>query len=410
MPEDEDVALSQAIEKIKAFRWPVLAVMVLFAGAGVVYTIRKKPVYEAKTTLLLVAPDVSRSSLAQSLGVGATSPLSILQGVVKSRSALDYVEKKTGVPRTQLDLLIQVTTEPTENQITIGGSSPDKAEALKIVRSAIEALTVLNRDVGFTTAQKQVEFLEGAIATREKELKVAQNKLLAYQKTLSIPIDPTRPETAGLPLQQLSAAQFELGTVEKSLDVARKATAASASTLSKVPTNIPSINAWRQTLVRQEYELKNLQIQLGPDAPDVVFKRQQIENTKAALQRETKQYLQSVTSNVDPRLAELEARRLVLVDQIARLKPIAAKAPKQAIELARLYQETVGAGEALKTLREGYERARTEAQVDKVRWSVLDPPYLTDGPVNKSFVRNGAVGAIVGLFLGTVWAVRRRPR
>jgi xanthine dehydrogenase YagR molybdenum-binding subunit len=83
---------------------------------------------------------------------------------------------------------------------------------------------------------------------------------------------------------------------------------------------------------------------------------------------------------------------------------------QEAAEYVRLYREVQGAGEIVQTLRENFERARTEAQVDKVRWSVLDQPYLEDKPNNKNYVRNVAVGAIAGIFIGSVWAVRRRPR
>ena len=407
---DEDVALAQTIAKIKAFRWPVFGLAALIAGLGLLYTWQKVPVWQARSTLLLVVPDASRNPLALSLGVTQTSPLGVLQGVVKSRSSLDYIGERTGIGREDLERWLDVSADPAANQLSIGASNKDKAVAIKMVQTSIDGLTELNRDVGFSTAQKQVKYLEGAIRSREKELDAKQKALVAFQKTLSVPIDPTKPETAGAPLQQLRQAEFQLGSIKKTLAVVRAATAASARDLPKVPTNIPSINSWRQTLLRQEYELKNLQIVLGPGAPDVVYKKQQIENTRRALQKETQQYLQSVASNVDPRLAELESQRLVLEDQIARLKPLVAKAPKEAVELARLYREVTGAAEVLQTLREGYERARTEAQVDKVRWSVLDPPYLEDKPNNKNYARNGALGAFIGFAIGSIWAVRRKPR
>ncbi len=410
MPPDEDVALSAAFAKIRAHKWPVLGLAALLAGAGALYTWRKAPTWQARSTLLLVVPDPTRNPLALSLGVTQTSPLGVLQGVVKSRSGIDYVRKRTGIDREDLERWLEVQTDPTANQITIGATNKDKAMAIRMVATAIEGLTVLNRDVGFSTAQTQVRYLEGTIRERERELDQKQRAFVAFQRTLSVPIDPTKPETAGIPAQQLSQARFELGSIEKSLRVARAAASASAATLPRVPTTVPSINGWRTRLVQQEYDLRVLGIQLGPEAPDVVAKIQQIAITRKALQDETQRYLQSVTSNVDPRIAELEARRLVVADQVERLKPLAAKAPVEAVRLVQLYREATGAAAIVQTLREQYERARTEAQVDKVRWSVLDAPYLEDRPNNKNYWRNGALGAFVGLGLGSFWALRRKPR
>lgn len=407
---DEDVALGQTIAKIKAFKWPVLGLAAFFAAAGSAYTYFKAPTWEARATLILVVPEMRGASLQMAFGLNQPSPLALLQGVVKSRSELDYVSKQTGIARRDLEKWLIADTDTPSNQLQLSASHRDQQMALKMVSSTIEGLTLLNREIGFSTAAQQVKYLEGTIRTREKELTAKQNAVVRYQRGMTVPVDPKNPESAGEPLRLLREAEFELGSVRKSIQVARQSAAATASTLPEVPSTVPSINALRTKLNALELELRNLQIQLGDEAADVIYTRRQIENTRVALRQETARYLRSVQSNVDPRLAELEARRIVLEDQVARLRPIVAAAPREAVEFARLVSEAEGAAQVLQTLREGYERARTEAEVDKVRWSVLDQPYLEDKPNNKNYARNGAVGAIVGIFIGSVWAVRRRPR
>lgn len=407
---DEDVALSEAIAKIRAFKWPVLALGLIFATAGGFYTANKVPTWQARTILILVVPEARASMLPLGLGASGPSPLALVQAVVRSRTEMDYVSKRTGIPRDALARTIQADIDVPSNQIAVSATHRDRATALKIVSTAVEGLSELNRRIGFSTASKQVQYLGTAITAREKELATKQQAVVDYQRAMTVPIDPKNPESAGLPLKQLREVQFELGSVRKSIEVARRAVASTAATLPEVPSNVPSINALRTRLNALELELRNLQIQLGDEAADVIYTRRQIENTRAALQQETSRYLRSVQRNVDPRLADLEARRIVLEDQVARLRPIAEAAPREAVEFARVYQDAEGAAATLQALREGYERARTEAEVDKVRWSVLDAPYLDDVPNNMNYTRNVAVGGIFGVFLGSVWALKRRKR
>ena len=165
---------------------------------------------------------------------------------------------------------------------------------------------------------------------------------------------------------------------------------------------IPNTKPFRYKLIQLQYNLDVAQTTLGPLAPKVVALKREIDVTRQTLNEEISRYLQSVDVNLDANIATLEATRLTTKYQLDIASELAESAPREAVELARLAREVVILGDVSTNLRSKWEEAKIAADVDQVKWSVLEGPFIEDVPTNKHFVRNTAIGAIIGFLIGSV--------
>jgi hypothetical protein len=61
-------------------------------------------------------------------------------------------------------------------------------------------------------------------------------------------------------------------------------------------------------------------------------------------------------------------------------------------------------------LRQRYETAKVDAQVQRVTWTVLETPYREDEPGNKRPVMAGVVLFMLGFIGAGVWEYIKRTR
>jgi uncharacterized protein involved in exopolysaccharide biosynthesis len=404
--EEGTVDLKPYFQAIWSRRFFVVIVALTAALIGLGITFALPTAWRARTVLLLpTAPDASALSIP--FMNQEADPLLILQGIVQSYPAQQYIAKNNGLTETQVSNDLNVTTDSGRQQLSISYETTDREFGLKVVRSAIKILDELGARTELDIASSQARVLEQAVKDKTREVEDIEAQIRKFQETTVTAPDPSSPFAGLAYVQRLRAVQMDLGTVKRQLTVAREEASRQAQKSVSVPTALASNQKWRDRLVQMEYDLRLKETQLGPEAPEVVATRRQIDVTRRQLAQEIAQEMTAVQQSLDPRLAELEARRLLLEWQEEYLVKMADIAPKESEALQRLLREASVRTEVLKQVRTQFEQERIKARVERIKWGVLAEPYIEPKPTNKQFVRNTLLGGFLGILIAALVVVRR---
>ena len=432
--EEEEITLADLIAIIWQRKWTVATITLLCVLIGVLATWLPKPVYEASSTLLFPAGGASPlAGIAQSFGIslpsGGTAPLKMYRAVLESARLREMISQETGIKAKKLQSMTTVKDDAQASLITVLVRHEDPATAQKVAKLYIRSLARLNKELNLPLARNQVEFLERELSLRTKQLREAETRLLDFQRRMvgeggapssaSTSVPTPMGGLAGLPsvrvsggalgfdtayLQQLNSARLQLNQVQQQIAAAREAAQRVAQSATELPADLPPAASWRAKLTELEYELRVAELTYGPDAPNVVKLKKEIELTRQQLRREIENYLKAVNMNVDPNLAPLELQRVGLEAQVNALQQLAARAPEDTLQLQRLAREVSTLNELVQQLRVALEQARMEMSRDPNRWEVLEEGRLREGAINKRWIRNSALGFAIGMIISTMLA------
>ena len=391
---------------------------VLFFAVGYLQVSLGRKSFEARSTIVLsladTPPGVSLFPSPQ-----APSPLKVLSGVLRSRSAEQKIIAKTGVERKVLRDFLTVNEEPAFNQLVIAMNYQPNTKALEIVDAAVKSLGELDKELGISKASRAYLSVGKAIESRSKELKSAEERLMSFQKSMKaadasvggVSPDALYPAVALGYRKRLQDLEFQLSSVNKQLLTTRSQAVNSAKTSSISSLESPAIQKLKSTLSEKEFNLRLLQTRLGPGSPEVKRLELEIEATRKELESEINKFIQSVDSGVAASTIQLESSKALLEYQIQYLKPLAESGPSDAMVLKRLTEEVGTLQTVVRNLRTKYESLKVEADVDPSRWIVLDPPKLDTLPSNYRPTRNGGMYMVAGTglcFLGLLYGERKK--
>ncbi|MCW5941755.1 MAG: hypothetical protein KIS66_05965 [Fimbriimonadaceae bacterium] len=388
----------------------LLLAVVVGGGGGALFVLLSPPIYRAQMSLLTITENDATAALsAASILPGAPDPQLILKGVVLSNSSLSEISKATGIEKKDLEEGLILETDGPRAQVAISWEDRDSKLALKVIESARNTLSDLQKKVAFTSARQEANNIEAAIKQKDGELARAEAALAEYQRTMKAPIAANDLSSVALYFRQKKDLEMQLGTAKRQLAQAQQRANITADQ-AELPNAVPTAQVWRQKLGETEHQLRVLEISKGPLDPEVVRLKKEVAETKSRLQREVQDYLMSVREGIDAGVASFQAQIVVLEWQIAQIEETYKNAPEEAIELTRRAREVETLGAVLQELRLQYEKAKVRAEVDRVRWSVLDDPYLFDRPTNKRYVRTAGLAALVlGLLAAFAIVLRSRP-
>jgi uncharacterized protein involved in exopolysaccharide biosynthesis len=387
---------------------PIALVGLLLAGLNLLVTIVSPAVWRASVVILLPLPTGggSISSASSILGSDA-DPLAILQGIIQSYPAQKYVSEKTGLSMGEVMSKIAVTTDGPKQQVMISYDDTRKKFGLGVVQSTLDVLTELSGKTDVSQAATQAKYYEAAVKQKAKDLKTAEDKVLAFQQSTITAPDPSSPFSGSGYTRRLRDLEFDLKSTVQQIEVAKKEAEKQGKSSVDVPTAMQSSIRWRSRIVELQYNLSVAETKLGPLAPEVVALRKQIDVTRQRLQNEITKELTSINKNLDPAVALLESKRLLLEYQREYLVKMSNIAPREAVDFQRLVREALAQADLYKDIRTRYETARIQAQVERAKWSVLAEPYIQPGPTNKAYVRNTLLGFLVGIVGAAAFFFRR---
>lgn len=434
--EEEEITFTGLFAKLWQGKRIVAAVTSVCVFIGILVTWLPAPMYEAYSTILFPAGGASSLlGLAQSLGIsmpsGGTPSLKMYRAVLESARIREQISQQTGIPPKKLKQITSVTDDAQANLITVSVKHQDPKVAQRVAQLYLSTLGALNRELNLPLVRNQMEFLEKELALRRKQLREAENRLLDFQRKMvseggapsaiggssfSGAPSPLRALSTGgtggdsTYLQQLNTAQLQLQQVRQQIARARESARIAAKSAMDLPSELPPAAQWRAKLTELEYELRVAQLTYGPDAPNVVRLKKQIELARQQLRKEIDNYLQAVNMNLDPNLAPLEIQRVGLEAQVSALQQLAQRAPEDTIKLQRLAREVSILNDIVGQLRVNLEQTRMEMSQDPNRWEVLENGTLKEEPVNKRWKLNIALSLTGGLMLGSlIVLVKRKP-
>ncbi|MER3496945.1 MAG: hypothetical protein C4320_09410 [Armatimonadota bacterium] len=444
IPIGEEATLLDGLSR----NWRTLAALTL---AGVVVsalvTLVIRPVWEAETTLLVPPPSFSLLNLTTGAGAagapltssfGGPSILRINKMLLESDRALEMVRKQAGLSGSVIeqrrDLIKQrdVSTEQTANTITLSVRDHDPAQAQKISRLYIKALRQLSRDLNVQKSGREANTVEATLNQKKAELQKAELALQNFQlkartATSLIPGglsgggsgggaggDSAPVAVPGDWLTQLRQAEIELanarGTLQSLISNANRVAGAAG----RVPTLIPFTEKLRQAVVERETDVRLLANRLGPQAPELLKAERDLNVARDQLAKEVDRYQSSLNLRASDRvLVDAALREAQLQGRVNGLTQLSQIAPKEARQYADLVRRVSLLSGITTRLESQLALSNITRNNDPNAWNVVDDAILGDKPINKSFARNGILGAAGGFLVGVIVCLflsgRRRP-
>ncbi|MEP6755622.1 MAG: hypothetical protein ABJA67_08990 [Chthonomonadales bacterium] len=365
---------------------------------GLIHETIKKPVWRAKSSILMAMDDAASASLGSSILQQKTDPQKMLVAVLGSDTAKDIISKKTGVDRDVLEY--EVRPDVTSGAIFISYNDPNGQRAIRVVQAAIDTLTKLETEVGLTTASKEAKNLEAVVKSHEAELHSAEDRLAKFQLDSKTVPDPNTPYYSLSYRKQMEILSIEQAKVTREIEVRKTTVLAQGKYSVDIPTGLPPNVRWRDNLIRLEEELRLAKVSSGPDAPNVKKIEISLTTTRQLVQKEIDNYLRSVNQNLDPFISQLETQRILLQYQLDNLKAYDKMANSDALEYQRKLRDVLAPRKALEEVMVRYEIARVRAEAQKVRWSELDRPHLEPKPMNKNLLKRIFMCVGIGALLG----------
>ncbi len=410
-----ELDIKALLAPLKGKRNFLLTCAIATGAIFLIYTLVVPPQWKADTTILTVLPSDDMAgggagaSLASALSPNAPDPIQVLEGVLTSRKSINLIMERTHLARRDLEKGLKTERRQKQALLTISWEDSDRKRALAVVQGAVDGVLLIQHDVEFTTAGLQAKYYEQSVKDQDEKLRDAEKSLAEFEKRMKAPIDPSNPASAGAYLKEKKDLELQLGAIDAQIAVARSQ-AQLLPKMPELPTLIPSTKPYRDKLISLEYDLQVAETTLGPMAPKVVALKRTIEVTRETLNQEIRSYLKSVAVNLDPTIATLAANRLTIKYQLDVVNDLAARAPDEALILARLSREVVILGTISTALRSKYEQAKVAAKVDQVRWAVLEDPFIEDLPTNKHVARNPFMGGFLGLVFGSFFLIWKSKR
>ena len=167
--------------------WKLIAAITLLCTLGAyVFSSFMKPVYEAKSRILMRASSSSSSlgqmaSLAVLAGVtmSPSGGVSDIQDLIESRKVTDYVSKEA-VPLfiggKHFDLG-RMTSKITGNYLDISVKHKDPYAAQLVSNAYVAALSLYWNKLNYSDAQKKIEYIDQELPKKQVELRSAEEKL-----------------------------------------------------------------------------------------------------------------------------------------------------------------------------------------------------------------------------------------
>jgi uncharacterized protein involved in exopolysaccharide biosynthesis len=387
----------------------IVAVGALGGLIALAYTAWVQPIYQSDAAILVPEMQSMPGQLA-AIGIPqAANGVGVLSGVLQSYSTTSFVAKSLNVKVREVTDFLTITSDAQTGQVRISARHTNADTARKAVALAIQHTTELDRSVGLSLASRQAIELEKSVKTRTAAMAKSEAALLEYQRSART-YSATPDDVGGSSyLKRLQELDLELRQVSSEIEAMRSTATRGASTSSSLPSGRTQSQELRNKLLEAESEFNQAKRKFTPQAPEYRDAKQKVDSLRQAFEDEARRYAQSIARGVDAKVAELEVRRIVLQNDIANARRLAERAPGEAMELTRLLRRVRTDQQLLQTVTAQYEQAKTDSQTSRVKWLVLDEPYVLEKPVNKNYKMNIALFGLLGLIAGT-FMVTSSPR
>ncbi len=265
-----------------------------------------------------------------------------------------------------------------------------------------------------------LEFVNGQLAQRERELEAAEQRRQAFEAK-----NPDMIQGGLSGVQRLEAARTELRGIDADLAGAQSALAAINGQLAGTPATLPGApgsGGPKGALAQAETDLAKMRARgLTDNHPDVVSVKNQIAQLRIAAQGDNGNVggvpnpayssLQSIKADREASVQALVARRTAIQSDVAELTSRQINDPEIAAEAQRIGRDyDVLRAQYDKLLQDREElRLRGEVKTEReaIKFQVVDPPTTPRGPVapNRPLLLFGVLIVGIGAGVGAAFAL-----
>ncbi len=411
-PSQEEVNVSSLLSGFRAdFRFVLGGAAFLVVVAAIVTTV-VPPIFEAK--FYIVFP--SRSSDMQARipsFVQAENPSGMLYlgGLLDSRTAREQIGGPLDLTIEDVKESLRVEPQLASRQLWVSFRADSSKTALEASELAMEFLKSQESQTAKGVSEKRLEGIRERLALKSASVEKLREQIAEYLRTSTT--IPTNSDgfTGGSYMRGLKDAQAKLDEVDDRIEA--RSTAAKRIGIAGeqgLPTGLESERLWRDKLLVAEVAFDEAKAKYQPGTQQYRDAEQSLEAVQKSLKSEIAKFVMSVTKGADQEMAYLVAERTVLALRIEDLERKALRAPGEATEFRKLLDLVEGERAAYVVIKTEEEEELLTLSTLSQDWLVLDEPYLEDEPINKSYLLNCGVAALVGALLGIVFSPRRTVR
>lgn len=324
-----------------------------------------------------------------------------LEKIVRSTELGRHIDSPKAMEAAVLKLgtNIKVVGEQ-ENLFQITALSKDSsfsdAENARVAQQIAQKLIDIFREENLYgnrgTMVETIEFVNGQLAQREKELEAAENRRREFEQA-----HPEMGRGGASSSARLDAARSEMRGVEADLVAAQSALAAMNGQLSSTPRSLAGAAGGAGALLASaESNLAGMRARgLTENHPDVIAARNQVAAYKPAAARETANgtgvpnpaysSLESLRADRQATVQSLSARRAGLQAEVAQLTALALDNPGAVAESQKIDRDYSVLKEQYDKLLQDREELRLRGEIktgrEALKFEVVDPPTTPRAPV-----------------------------
>jgi len=293
-------------------------------------------------------------------------------------------------------LLTGLKVETTQSSvITVSYTAGDPRFAAQAANAFAKAYIDVTLALRTEPNKQAAAWFDDQLKSLRKQLDEAQGKLAAYQREHGIIATDERLDVEQTRLQELTNQQLrandEMYALAGKSGVGSRAGDSSPDVLAS-----PLVQALKTDLLRAESELQQLSTRLGPNHPQYVQQKAQVDALRARVASESSK----VTGGARNATAASAAREAALKRDLERQR-------QRVIELRDARAGAATLVRDVDTAQKAYEAAQQRFLVNKVESgakltnvNVLSPALEPSRPAKPKVMLNIALGVILGLCLG----------
>jgi uncharacterized protein involved in exopolysaccharide biosynthesis len=405
--QDDTVDLTEVGRNVGA-RWPkVVFITLLFGLVAALITWVIPPVYQAQANILIPQMEATGTSMQLLQLKAGSDPVAILVGVIESHTSHQKIAAATGKKLEEVKAMLKVEGEQASSQVIVKGRDNDSETALKAVKLAVQNAKDLDANVGLSVAGLQAKNLKPSVDSAAAKLREAEEALLDYQQNSKIVFTPDDQYTGVTYLKKLQELAIQKKAIDNEIAATKSLVTKSANELGELPTNNEAFKNLRDSLLQAETDLAVARSKFTDKNTAVVQAREKRDAVKKILEVEARKYAQAVGASVNEQMLSLQVKKIVVDAQVQSARKLAEQAPTGAVDFQRLLRKVRTLTEAYNQVNTRYLQAQVESQASRVKWIILDEPYLLEKPINKSYKINIGATMLLGLLVGIAWVSRK---
>ena len=294
------------------------------------------------------------------------------------------------------NLLLGLKVDTTQSSvITVTYTAGDPKFAAQAANAFAKAYIEVTLALRTEPNKQAAAWFDDQLKSLRKQLDDAQTKLAAYQREHGIIATDERLDVEQTKLQELSNQQLRANDEMYGL-AGRSGVASRTGDASPDVIANPMVQALKTDLLRAEAELQQLSTRVGPNHPQYIQQKAQVD----ALRTRVRQEESRIVGGARNATAASAAREAALKRDLERQRQRVIELRDARAQASTLLRDVDTAQKAYEAAQQRYLVNKVESTAKLTNVNVLSPAVEPQKPAKPKKALNIALGVIVGLCLG----------